>query len=67
MITTYAAVQHGPQQISIDRLENGRYVNQVSFWFADRGAAKAELNRLCATDNVPAFSRFIVGLSDVTA
>ncbi len=62
---TYAAVQHGPQQISIDELIDGKYLSQVSFWFSDRGAAKAELARLCAADNVPMFSKYVVGLSEV--
>lgn len=62
---TYAAVQHAPQQISIDHLENGKYVAQVSFWFRDRGSAKIELERLCAADGVPAQSRLVVGLSEV--
>ena len=65
MTKTYAAVQHAPQQISIDHLENGKYVSQISFWFADRGAAKTELNRLCAADSVPAFSKYVVGYSEI--
>lgn len=65
MSKTYAAVQHAPQQISIDHLEGGKYVAQVSFWFSDRDAAKEELERLCAADAVPAFSKYVVGLADV--
>jgi hypothetical protein len=65
MAKTYAAVQHAPQQISIDHLENGKYVCQVSFWFSSRGAAKDELMRLCEADQVPAFSPYVVGLRDV--
>lgn len=65
MSKSYAAVQHAPRQISIDHLEGGKYVAQVSFWFADRGTAKQELERLCAADDVPAFSKYVVGLSDV--
>lgn len=67
MTTTYAAVQHAPQRISIDQLINGKYVSQVSFWFSDRAAAKAELARLCAKDNVAPFSKYVVGLSEVRA
>jgi hypothetical protein len=62
---TYAAVQHAPQQISIDQLENGKYVCQVSFWFGSRDEAKAELKRLCEEDNVKPFSQFVIGLGDV--
>lgn len=65
MTKTYAAVQHAPQQISIDHLEDGRFVAQVSFWFSSREGAKAELARLCAADGVPAFSKYVQGLSDV--
>jgi len=65
MSKTYAAVQHGPQQISIDELLNGKYLRQVSFWFNSRQAAKDELARLCEADSVPAFSRFVVALADV--
>ena len=65
MSKTYAAVQHAPQQISIDHLEAGKYVAQVSFWFTDRAAAKAELERLCAADGVPAFSKYVVSLNEV--
>ncbi len=65
MAKTYAAVQHAPQQISIDHLEAGKYVAQVSFWFSNRETAKNELARLCATDCVPAFSKYVVGLTDV--
>lgn len=62
---TYAAVQHAPQKISIDQLENGKYVCQVSFWFANRGDAKIELERLCSADNVLAYSKYVVGLSEI--
>ena len=62
---TYAAVQHGPQQISIDALLNGKYLHQVSFWFSSRGEAKAELERLCAADNVPAHSKYVVGFDEI--
>jgi hypothetical protein len=65
MSKTYAAVQHSPQQISIDHLEGGKYVAQVSFWFSSREAAKEELIRLCTADNVPAFSKYVVSLADV--
>lgn len=65
MAKTYAAVQHAPQQISIDHLEDGRFISQVSFWFTSREAAKAELKRLCDVDQVKAFSTYVVGLSDV--
>ena len=65
MAKSYAAVQHAPQQFSIDHLEDGNFVNQVSFWFTSREAAKAELQRLCEVDQVQAFSRFVVGLSDI--
>lgn len=65
MTKSYAAVQHAPQQISIDHLESGKYVAQVSFWFSNRGDAKAELERLCAEDGVPAYSKYVVGLSDL--
>ncbi len=65
MTKTYAAVQHAPQQISIDHLENGKYVCQVSYWISNREAAKQELARLCAADNVPAFNKYVVGLSEV--
>ena len=65
MAKTYAAVQHAPQQISIDHLEDGRFINQVSFWFSSREAAKAELQRLCQVDQVQAFSQYVVGLSDI--
>lgn len=65
MSKTYAAVQHGPQQISIDHLESGKYVAQVSGMFSSRDAAKAELARLCAADGVPAFSKYVVALAEV--
>jgi hypothetical protein len=65
MSKTYAAVQHAPQQISIDHLESGKYVAQVSFWFSSREDAKNELTRLCAADGVPAFSKYVVGMADV--
>lgn len=65
MTTTYAAVQHGPQQISIDRLEAGKFVNQVSFWFASRGDAKAELERLCAADKIEPQSRYVLSRAEV--
>jgi hypothetical protein len=65
MTKSYAAVQHAPQQISIDHLESGKHVAQVSFWFSSREAAKSELARLCAADGVPSFSKYVVGLSDV--
>lgn len=65
MTKTYAAVQHAPQQISIDQLENGKYVCQMSFWFSNRGDAKDELNRLCAADNVPAQSKYVLARKDV--
>lgn len=64
---TYAAVQHGPQQISIDRLEDGRYLHQVAYWFADRASAKKRLAQLCEQDGIPAFSRFVVSLAEVSA
>jgi len=62
---TYAAVQHAPQQISIDHLENGKFVCQVSFWFSNRGDAKNELDRLCEKDGVQPFSKYTVGLREV--
>ena len=62
---TYAAVQHGPQQISIDALLNGKYLHQVSYWFRDRATAKAELGRLCAADNVQAHSKYVIGLDEI--
>ena len=65
MSKTYAAVQHAPQQISIDYLEAGKFVSQVSFWFTSREAAKAELQRLCEVDQVEAFSKYVIGLSDI--
>lgn len=65
MAKTYAAVQHAPQQISIDQLEDGIFVSQVSFWFSSREAAKAELHRLCEVDQVQSFSWYVVGLSDI--
>lgn len=65
MTTTYAVVQHAAQQISIDRLESGKFVNQVSMWFPSRDAAKAELQRLCAADNVQAQSRYVLARKDV--
>lgn len=58
---TYAAVQHGQQQISIDALIDGKFLNQISFWFNSRDSAKFELARLCAADNVPAYSKYVVG------
>jgi hypothetical protein len=64
---TYAAVQHAPQKISIDHLENGQYVAQVSYWFSDRASAKAELARLCTNDGIPAFSRFVISRSEAGA
>jgi len=65
MTKTYAAVQHAPQKISIDHLENGQFISQVSFWFSSREAAKVELKRLCDADEVQAFSAYVVGLSDI--
>jgi len=65
MTKTYAAVQHAPQQISIDELLDGKYLCQVSFWFSNRGDAKTELQRLCEADGVPAYSKYVVGLTDV--
>jgi hypothetical protein len=65
MAKTYAAEQHAPQQISIDHLEDGRLISQVSFWFISGEAAKAELQRLCQVDQVQAFSQYVVGLSDI--
>jgi len=65
MTKTYAAVQHAPQKISIDHLENGQFISQVSFWFSSREAAKVELKRLCDADQVQAFSAYVVGLKDV--
>jgi len=65
MTTTYAAVQHAPQQISIDALQDGKYLHQVSFWFSSREAAKAELQRLCVADNVQAQSRFVMSREQV--
>jgi len=62
---TYAAVQHAPQQISIDHLESGKYVCQMSYWFHSRGEAKTELARLCAADGVEPYSAYVVGLSEV--
>ena len=61
MTKTYAAVQHGPRQISIDELSNGKYLCQVSFWFNNRAAAKVELDRLSTTDGVPKFREFVIG------
>lgn len=66
MSTTYAAVQHAPQKISVDHIEGGRYVCQISFWFASRGAAKEELARLCAADGVPAFSKYVISMDDLS-
>lgn len=65
MTKTYAAVQHAPQQISIDHLEDGKFVSQVSFWFSSRAAAKDELKRLCDADQVEAFSATVIGLDEV--
>lgn len=62
---TYAAVQHAPQKISIDEVFAGKYVSQISYWFSDRGSAKAELARLCAADKVEAFSPYVVGKKEV--
>lgn len=62
---TYAAVQHAPQKISIDQLEDGKYICQQSYWFADRKSAKAELQRLCAQDGVLPESKYVMSKSEV--
>lgn len=59
---TYAAVQHAPQQISIDALLNGKYLHQVAFWYSSRGAAKAALADLCQRDGVQPFSSMVIAL-----
>lgn len=58
---TYAAVQHGVQQYSVDELLNGKYLCQVSYWFKNRGDVKVDLERLCKADGVEMFSLYVVG------
>lgn len=62
---TYAAIQHAPQKISIDQLEDGKYINQVSFWFNNRESAKEELQRLCEADNMQQYSKYILSKNEV--
>lgn len=62
---TYAAVQHGMQQISIDELYNGKYCSQIAYWYKSRDEAKKELDRLCAEDNVPAYKPHVIGYNEI--